>query len=146
MEDLEVGVIIDTDVVIDYLKRRPDRVATEIFHKIKVGELSANLTSISAFELYRGARLSPEPKERVGEVKAILRNVKCLPFDEAAADLASEMYISLERTGEPLEIRDLFIGALTRSVGLTLVTRNLTHFKRLPNLKATTPQDLLRIL
>lgn len=146
MEDLEVGVILDTDVVIDYLKRKPDRVATEIFHKIKVGKLSAKLTSISTFELYRGARLSPEPKEKVEEVKAILHYVKGLPFDEAAADLASEMSISLERMGEPIEIRDLFIGALTRSVGLTLVTRNITHFKRLPNLKITTPQDLLRRL
>ena len=68
---METEVILDADVIIDHLKKKPDPTATQLFHRIQKGRLRACTTSISAFELYRGARLAPEPDKRMPEVKGI---------------------------------------------------------------------------
>jgi predicted nucleic acid-binding protein len=140
---METEVILDTDVIIDHLRKKPDPTATKLFHMINEGRLTARTTSMSAFELYRGARLAPEPEKRMLEAKGIFRTVDCLPFDEAAANTASEISITLERKGESVEIRDLFIGAVARTSRLPLVTKNTEHFGRIPELTVITPSDLL---
>jgi len=141
---LETEVILDTDVIIDHLKKKPDPMATQLFHRIKEGRLTARTTSISAFELYRGARLAPQPEKRRLEVKGILWIMTCLYFDEAAANTASEISVALERKGELIEVRDLFIGAIARNSRLPLVTKNIEHFRRIPDLDVVTPSDLLK--
>ena len=95
------------------------------------------------FELCRGARLSPEPERRLEDVKILRSYVNVLPFNGETADKASEICVSLETSGEPLEIRDLFIAASAIMHGIPLITRNISHFKRVPNLKAVTPNGLL---
>jgi len=137
-------VILDTDVIIDHLRKKPDPAATRLFHMIKDGRLAAHTTSISAFELYRGAALAPEPNKRTLEAKVILWTVTCLPFDEASADRASEISFELEREGELVEVRDLFIGAIARASRLPLVTKNIQHFRRISRLSVIAPSDLLR--
>ena len=143
MEDLEIEVMIDTDVVIDYLRRRPDPNAEQLFHAVKTNELTAHMSSITVFELCRGARISPEPEKRLGEVKVLRSYVNVLPFNGEAAYKASEICVSLETRGEPLEIRDLFIAASAIIHGVPLITRNVSHFKRVPDMRALTPSDLL---
>ena len=143
MENLEIEVILDTDVIIDYLKKRPEPLAMQIFREIKAEKLIAHTTSITAFELYRGARLSPDPQRRMHDIKALRWYIDVLPFDEATADTASEVRVFLEKKGEPIEIRDLFIGTLARTLKLPLTTRNVTHFEKIPGLKVITPRDLL---
>jgi len=137
-------VILDTDVIIDYLKRKPDPAASRLFDRIGERKVIAYTTPITAFELYRGARLAPEPDKKMLEVKAILTAVSCLRFDEVAANEASEISVTLERRGEVIEVRDLFIGAVARTSRLPLLTRNIEHFKRIPGLDLVTPSDLLR--
>jgi len=70
--------------------------------------------------------------------------VNCLALDEVAANTASEISVILEREGELTEIRDLFIGAIARTPRLPLVTKNVEHFRRIPDLNVVTPSDLLR--
>ncbi len=137
-------VILDTDVIIDHLKKKPEPMVTQLFHRIKEGKLTARTTSISAFELYRGARLAPHPEKRRLEVRGILWIITCLHFDEVAANTASEIWVALERKGELIEVRDLFIGAIARTSRLPLVTKNTEHFRRIPDLDVVTPSDLLK--
>jgi len=139
-------VILDTDVIIDYLKRRPDPDSKNVFHAIKMEKLTAHMTSITVFELCRGARLSPEPERALEEVKVLQGYLNVLPFNGETAETASEICVSLEKKGEPLEIRDLFIGATARTHGFPLTTRNIKHFERIPGLQAITPCNLLNQL
>jgi len=141
---MENEVILDTDIIVDYLRKKPDLVATRLFHRIGEGRIKAHTTSISAFELYRGARLSPDPEDKLLAVKSLIWTLSCLALDEAAANLASEISVALQRKGESIEIRDLFIGAVAKTARLPLATKNVGHFKRIPDLDTMTPSDLLK--
>ena len=61
---MESEAILDTDVIIDYLKRNPDPDSKNVFQAIKTEKLTAHMTAIIVFELCRGARLSPESRAR----------------------------------------------------------------------------------
>jgi tRNA(fMet)-specific endonuclease VapC len=143
VEILENEVILDTDVIIDYLKKTPDPDAKQLFQAIKRRRLAAHMTSITFFELCRGARLSPEPERSLKQVKSLQAYINVLPFDRENAEKASEIYVYLEKRGEPLEIRDVFIGASARTHRIPLTTQNITHFERIPDVQVITPRALI---
>ncbi|MDD9994974.1 MAG: hypothetical protein OXS35_04395 [Dehalococcoidia bacterium] len=64
----------------------------------------------------------------------LLPNLSVLPFNVAAAHRYGEMGAELERRGTPLGEADLRIGAIALTRGLTVVTGNVRHFQRIPNL------------
>jgi predicted nucleic acid-binding protein len=64
----------------------------------------------------------------------LLPNLPVLPFDEAAARRYGEVRAELERQGTPLGDADLRIGAIALARGLTVVTGNVRHFRRIPQL------------
>ena len=126
------GFCFDTDVISATIKPSPPlhlvrRLAT-------VPAVDQFTTSISVGELIYGAR-------RVGretltaKVDAVVRGAHTvLPFDAAAARRFGELKAELERRGEPLAEPDLRIAAIVVVHGLTLVTRNVRHFRRVPGL------------
>jgi tRNA(fMet)-specific endonuclease VapC len=57
-----------------------------------------------------------------------------LPFDAVAARTFGELKADLERAGTPLAEPDLRIAAIVLTQRLTLVTRNVRHFSRVPGL------------
>lgn len=69
-------------------------------------------------------------------VEQLLEALPVLPFDEPADRHYADIRASLERAGTPIGSHDLLIGAHARSLGLTVVTRNLREFERIPGLKA----------
>ncbi|MBI4257622.1 MAG: type II toxin-antitoxin system VapC family toxin [Thaumarchaeota archaeon] len=140
---METQAILDTTVIIDHLKRRPTPEANQIFHEINSGTLRASTTSITAFEIYRGARKAPHPEDRLAEAEALLTHLPCLPFDKDAAKSASEITATLEKKGLAIEIRDLLIGAIAKLHEQPLVTSNTKHFTRIPSLKVMSPKELL---
>ncbi|MCK4476620.1 MAG: type II toxin-antitoxin system VapC family toxin [Methanophagales archaeon] len=58
-----------------------------------------------------------------------------LPFTEKTAKIAGEIMAELRREQKLIEIRDLFIGAECIENNTLLLTRNITHFERLRELK-----------
>jgi tRNA(fMet)-specific endonuclease VapC len=68
-------------------------------------------------------------------VEQLLEALPVLPFDEPADRHYADIRASLERAGTPIGSHDLLIGAHARSLGLTVVTRNLREFERIPGLK-----------
>ena len=57
-----------------------------------------------------------------------------LPFDEAAAEVYGPLRARLESEGRPLAEPDLRIACIALSRELTLVTGDLRHFARVPDL------------
>ncbi|HEY8476786.1 MAG TPA: PIN domain-containing protein [Chloroflexota bacterium] len=70
--------------------------------------------------------------QRLSEV--LLPNLPVLPFDASAARCYGEIRAELERQGTPLGDGDLRIAAIALDRGLTVVTGNIRHFRRVPNL------------
>jgi len=146
VEDMEIRAILDTDVIVDYLKKRPDPDAVQLFGAVRSGRLTANMTTVTVFELCRGAMLSAEPERSMDAVEALRSHVSALPFDEGSARIASEICVSLERKGEAVDVRDLLIGATARAHAMPLVTRKLAHFERVGGVEVTSPRKLLERL
>lgn len=65
----------------------------------------------------------------------LLQRVTILPFDFLAGKKYGEIRSLLEKKGTPLEHADLQIASIALSRNMTLITGNIRHFKRVPDLK-----------
>jgi tRNA(fMet)-specific endonuclease VapC len=126
------GYCFDTDVISATIKPPPPLHLIRRLATVPAAEQFT--TSITVGELIYGAR-------RVGReslttrVEAVVRGAQTvLPFDTVAARRFGELKAELERRGEPLAEPDLRIAAIAVSRGLTLVTRNVRRFRRVPGL------------
>ena len=119
--------VADTDVLIDYLAGKGEADAVE--RLLRRGALRT--TVISRFELLSGAKT---PKQ-LARLVQLLAAVPSLGLDDAAADAASEIRRSLERSGNQIGMADSLIAGIVIANGGTLLTRNRRHFERVPGIK-----------
>lgn len=114
--------IADTDVLIDFLAGKGEADAVE--QLLLRGALRT--TVISRFELLSGAR----SRKQLARLRQLFGAVPSLELDNAAADAASEIRSSLERTGNPIGMADSLIAGIVTCNGGKLLTRNRRHFER----------------
>lgn len=74
----------------------------------------------------------PASKEKLRDV---LKGIEVFPIDESVIDQYAQLAAALNRQGMPLAIGDLIIAATALVHDRILVTRNLRHFERVPNLQ-----------
>lgn len=92
-------------------------------------------TSITLGELLYGAarRQSSKLTQRI---ESLLRTgLWVFPFDRAASEVFGTLKADLERSGKPLSEPDLRIASICLSRDLTLITGNVRHFSRVPELR-----------
>lgn len=89
---------------------------------------------VVACELRFGAQRKGSP-ELTRRVELLLATLAILPFDEPADQHYADIRVALERIGTPIGSHDLFIAAHARSRNLTLLTRNVREFSRVPGLR-----------
>jgi len=131
------SVAVDADILVDYLRGRQP--GLDLYVKWRKRKPLA-LTSIVAFELLLGAKLSLRHDQRIAEVRSLIDQHQILPFDDRAADLASSLAAELRRKGSPVEIRDLLNASICLAAGLPLLTRNKAHYERISSLKLLSEQ------
>lgn len=122
--------LLDTNIVIYVMKRRPLE-ALQAFNK------NANRLAISTItlaELIYGAEKSKRVEQNLNAVEDFVSHLEVLPYDANATQHYGQIKAFLERGGKPIGVNDTHIAAHARSRGLTLVTNNLSEFKRVPNL------------
>jgi tRNA(fMet)-specific endonuclease VapC len=122
----------DTDVLSAVLRRDPP--LRLIRRLASVPAEQQFTTAITLGELLYGAdkRASPRLSDRVRDLVRSL--VGILPFDETAAERYGPLRADLERAGRPLDEPDLRIASIALANDLTLVTANVRHFSRVPEL------------
>lgn len=125
--------VADTDVLIDYLGGR-DPGASWVERRLSAGS-SLRTTVISRFELLAGARTDREREV----VETLLAAVPSLALDERSADRAAEVRRRLEQEGVGIGMGDSLIAGIVLKAGGTLVTRNLRHFRRVSDLRLSSP-------
>jgi tRNA(fMet)-specific endonuclease VapC len=119
--------IADTDVLIDYVAGKGEADAVE--RLLRRGALRT--TVISRFELLSGAKNA----KQLARLLQLLAAVPSLGLDDAAADAASEIRRSLEKSGSPIGMADSLIAGIVTSNGAALLTRNRRHFERVPGMR-----------
>ena len=123
--------MLDANICIYALNRRPQQVLERV---LAAGDEGVGISSIVAAELAFGVSKSQRAENRP-RLETFLYNLPVLPWTEALVWDYGEIRWALERTGQRIGERDLFIAAHARALDLTLVTNNLAEFQRVPGLK-----------
>jgi tRNA(fMet)-specific endonuclease VapC len=123
---------IDTDLLVAILRGKEEakKKVTELDYEAK-----GATTSVNAFELFFGANKSERKNENIKQASRLLERLIVLPLDLASSQRAAEISAKLVAKGETIDFRDAMIAAITIENGLTIVTRNKNHFKRIKGLQ-----------
>jgi predicted nucleic acid-binding protein len=129
---VEDGLIVDTDILIDLLRKKD--YAVSLIKKLENGvELATS--AINAFELYRGAYKSRNQEKNLASVKGLLNSLRILNTDEDSMEIAGKITASLERDGNMMDIRDLLIASIALVNGFGVLTNNVGHFNKIKHLR-----------
>lgn len=121
------SVIIDTDILIDYL-----RVGLGIFPTLielqKQHKFELCLSSITVMELFAGK----SSKEKQAYLEEFINQFNVIPFDKAIAKFCGEIRRDRKMS---IQTSDLLIGTTALWLKAQLATRNQKHFTGIPGLK-----------
>jgi len=121
-------MVIDTSVMIEHLRAR-DKLTTKLYQLSDETELY--ISAVSMYELYMGAT----SKEKHKDIQLLTEPLTVLPFTDAVALQAAQLFHQLKRKNELIEFRDIFIAATCLVFELPIATLNEKHFKRIDGLK-----------
>lgn len=123
-------ICLDTDVLIDFL--RGDEKTIEKIKTLTTKKIDLSITSINVFELFKGARSSSYNELEL--VKKFITNFKILNFEINASEKTAEIFNKLKSQGEIVDSLDLMIASIVLCNNCSLLTRNVKHFKNIPEL------------
>lgn len=121
--------LLDTNVIVEMLHGN-----RQIIEKIySVGFSNCCICEMTIAELIFGAVKGGNPKnfDDIEVVRCLLSEKTVGPcFREYA-----ETRLALKQKGKPVDLMDLFIASVALHHDYILVTHNINHFSRIPNLK-----------
>lgn len=127
--------VLDSDVLIDYLRGAgPGR---DLVRALARGA-GYRVTAVTAFELALGRSYHENPRP----VHAVLA-APVLTLTRKAGLRGGALLHELRRRGEAIDVRDAMQAGICLEAGVTLVTRNASHFERIPDLRLSHPAELL---
>ncbi len=126
--------LFDTDAVSELLRPRPLHRYLDWIRTVPRDAQFASAVTIG--ELFKGAYRSTARERHLTNIEQrVLLAVTILPFDLSTARVFGQIRADLERDGNILPDADLQIAATALYHDLELVTGNLCHFQRIPNLR-----------
>ena len=124
--------LLDTNIVINVLKRRP----VKVLSTFNANASRMAISSITLAELLHGAEKSSRVSENLAAIEDFCSRLEVLPYGPKAAQHYAVIRAALEKLGQPIGVNDMHIAAHARSEGLVLVTNNMGEFARVPALEA----------
>ncbi len=118
--------LIDTNIAIYYMKGKFD--LNKKFDALTADALF--ISEITLAELKFGVENSERPEKNQKALADFLTGVTVLPIFHAL-DLYAKEKARLRKAGTPVDDFDLLIGVTAVTHGLTMVTNNTDHFKRI---------------
>ena len=123
--------LLDTNIVIYVLKRRP----AEVLSTFNANASRMAISSITLAELLHGAEKSIRVSDNLSVIEDFCSRLEVLPYSAKAAQHYGAIRAALEKLGQPIGVNDLHIAGHARSEGLVLVTNNISEFSRVPALE-----------
>jgi predicted nucleic acid-binding protein len=128
-----VAYLFDTDAISELL--RPSPIRAYVRWLGSVPREDQFVSAVTVGELYQGAYRSSARERHLKNIdERVLPAVTVLPYDAATARVYGQIRAILEVKGKPLADADLQIAATALYHGLELVTGNIRHFRRVPDL------------
>jgi tRNA(fMet)-specific endonuclease VapC len=128
-------VFLDTDILVSLLRGSSDALR-RIGELERRGELLST-TSITAYELLKGARTSSHSEENVRGVERLLVNMKVEGFGEEDSPTAALIFAQLKEKGKMVGEFDMIIASIVIGRNDRLLSRD-KHFETVPGLKFET--------
>ncbi len=123
-------VCLDTDIIIDYLRKtkETENLIDRLLNKFD----DINITTITVYELLIGIEYS-DGKGR-NYVEEIIKTITILPLNTKAAREAAKITTELKKSGQQIGIADELIASICKTNNACLLTKNTKHFQRIKNL------------
>lgn len=127
--------LVDSDWLIDVFLGIPT--AVNLLAQLRDEGLAVSI--ISYGELFEGAVGAPNPAAELARFRRFLARLALLPLDDAVMERFAYLRAELRRRGQLIPDLDLLIAATALHHDLTLLTRNVRHFNRIPELRLYQP-------
>jgi tRNA(fMet)-specific endonuclease VapC len=121
---------LDTNIIVAYLNG--DR---QVAEQLKAYLPDVAISTLVLGELLYGARASARSGENLQRVRDFLQVVGVADFDPTAADVYSQIRLSLRQKGRPTGEIDALIAAVALANNAILVTHNARHFENIDRLQ-----------
>lgn len=129
-----MAFLFDTDAISELLRPKPHPRYLKWVRTIPREDQFTSAVCVG--ELFKGAFRSSARERHLKNIEErVLPAVTVLPFDIATARVCGEIRAELEANGFLLPDAHLQIAATAIHHGLELVTGNVRHFQRIPQLK-----------
>ena len=130
-----MSYLIDSDWLIDVLIGLP--AAVGVLERLSDQELAVSIVSYG--ELFEGALGDANPQAELERCRALLDRFAMVPLSDPIMERFARTRKQLREAGQLIPDLDLLIAATAVHHDLTLLTRNLRHFARIPDLKLYQP-------
>ncbi len=127
--------LVDSDWLIDAFLGVP--AAVDLLARQRSEGLAVSIVSYG--ELFEGAIGAPDPATELARFRRFLDRLALLPLDDPIMERFAGIRAELRRRGQLIPDLDLLIAATALHHDLTLLTRNVRHFNRIPKLRLYQP-------
>jgi len=124
--------ILDTDILIDYLRKEPKAIET-INTLRKTGEF-LKTTVFNVGELYKGAYLSSNVAKSMRGIQTLFKKLEIIYFEFEDAQTYGQISAELRKAGEPSGDIDELIASIVVTRNETLITRKIRHYEKIPRI------------
>lgn len=124
-------IILDTDVIIEYIKGNKQAVR---FITENEGDTVFGTTAINTFKRYLGAQHSPYKNKQLPKLDEFISQLLVLPLTLSASKRAAKIQGELQRKRNSLDFKNILISALAIEEGFALKTNNRKHFEKITGL------------
>ena len=130
-----MSYLLDTSIAVALIRNRPVTVR-ERLRRISPDAQPIAVSSIVLFELWYGVARSQHRPQNAERLRSFMSgNVFVLPFEEEDAAIAGDIRAELRSAGTLIGPYDLLIAAQALRTGATLVTANVSEFRRVRGLE-----------
>ena len=122
---------LDTNTIIYYIKGLYPQLDRRLRH---TPAQEIFIPSIVVSEIEYGARKGDDYEKTIGVYRQFFRAFAVVPYDERMGAFYGQIRASLEKQGRIIGPNDLIIASETLAMGGTLITKNLSEFRRVEGL------------
>lgn len=123
--------VLDTNILIYFFKGM-GKVAQNM---LSTTPQEIAIPAIVLFELELGIQKSTSPDKRQAQLKQLTDLITIIPFGYDEAMVAASIRAKLEKNGPPIGPYDVLIAASALSGNHTLITHNISEFRKINGLK-----------